>query len=266
MVMKSRSRLALSQAVFLFSTVLHAQPHALNALLDGSGFVQIPAGEFVMGSAEGNADEQPEHRVQITRPFEMSKYETTQAQWDAIMLSPHVMPTTKARVEGVNPSHFKGPTLPVENVTWNNVQEFIRLLNLRDPKHNYRLPTEAEWEYAARAKDEEDLPSDLEAFAWFEPNSQGKTQPVGQKKPNPFGLYDMHGNVREWVQDWYAPDSYSASPVDDPPGPASGSYRVYRGGSWHSAAKYCRTTFRGFDFPANDDYSVGFRLVRTGKL
>lgn len=215
-----------------------------------------------MGSTEGNADEQPKRSVMISKAFEMSKFEVTQAQWDAVMLTPHVMPTTKARVEGVNPSHFKGPTLPVENVTWTGVQEFIRLLNNRDPKHQYRLPTEAEWEYAARGKDTEDLPADLDSVAWHEANGQGKTHPVGQKKPNAFGLYDMHGNVREWVQDWYAPDAYGTGPATDPQGPESASYKVYRGGCWHAAAKYCRTTFRGFDLPANDDYSVGFRLVR----
>ena len=252
---------------FLFTGILSPQPHSLSALLDGSGFVKISAGEFIMGSQDGNADEQPEHRVRITGGFEIGKFEVTQAQWDAIMLTPHAMPTTKARVEGVNPSHFKGPTLPVENVTWNNVQEFIRLLNKRDTKHHYRLPTEAEWEYAAGGGDKLNLPADLDASTWYESNSQGRTQPVGQKRPNAFGLYDMHGNVREWVHDWYAPDSYSADadPVTDPQGLASGSYKVYRGGSWHSAVKYCRTTFRGFDFPSNDDYSVGFRLVRTAR-
>jgi formylglycine-generating enzyme required for sulfatase activity len=262
--MTSRVRLAFVLPA-LVAPLIYAQPHSLGALLDGGGFVRIPAGEFEMGSAEGNADEQPEHRVTISRDFEMSKLEVTQAQWDAIMLTPHAMPTTKARVEGINPSHFKGPTLPVENVTWTVVQEFIRLLNNRDPKHHYRLPTEAEWEYAARGKDIEDLPANLDAFAWYESNAEGKTHPVGEKKPNGWGLYDMHGNVREWVQDWYAPDSYSAEPTTDPQGPAIGSYRVYRGGSWHSAPKYCRTTYRGFDFPSNDDYSVGFRLVRTPK-
>jgi formylglycine-generating enzyme required for sulfatase activity len=254
----------LVQAV-VFATVSAAQSHSLSALLDGSGFVTIPAGEFTMGSTHGNADELPEHRVRITKAFEMGKYEVTQAQWDAIMLSPHVMPTTKARVEGVNPSHFKGSDLPVERVNWNSVQEFIRLLNKRDAKHLYRLPTEAEWEYAARGGDKPDAPANLVESAWHEANSQGKTQPVGQKKPNDFGLHDMHGNVREWVQDWYAPDSYSAELAIDPQGPQAGSYRVYRGGSWHSATKYCRAAFRGFDLPANDDYSVGFRLVRTAR-
>ena len=262
--MKSQLLSALALNALAVS-LLYAQPHSLAALLDGSGFVQIPAGEFTMGSAEGNADEQPQHQVKISKPFEMSKLEVTQAQWDAVMLTPHAMPSTRARVEGINPSNFKGPTLPVENVTWTSVQEFIKLLNNRDPKHLYRLPTEAEWEYAARGKDIEDLPANLDSVAWYESNADGKTHPAGEKKPNSWGLYDMHGNVREWVQDWYAPDSYGAGPVTDPQGPATGSYRVYRGGSWHSAPKYCRTTFRGFDFPSNDDYSVGFRLVRTPK-
>lgn len=240
--------------------------HLLGALLDGTGFVRIPAGEFTMGSTGGNADEQPPHRIRITRAFEMGKFEVTQAQWVAVMHNPHApRPNPKEAPVDVNPSHFKAPSRPVETVSWETVQEFLANLNKRDPKHTYRLPTEAEWEYAARAGSADDRPKDLDAVAWHEPNSGGKTQPVGQKAPNAFGLYDIHGNVLEWVQDWYAPDAYSTTASVDPKGPAAGSYKVYRGGGWLTSTKDCRSAFRGFDFANAGYYSVGFRIVRTPK-
>lgn len=233
--------------------------HSLTALLDGSGFVQISPGEFTMGSSSGNPDEEPAHRVRISRGFQMGKFEVTQAQWIATMRNPHA----KSTPEDVNPSKFKGRSRPVENVSWDAVQKFVTALNTRDPKHVYRLPTEAEWEYGARAGTQGEV-KDLDRIAWFQPNSNGQTQPVGQKAPNPWGLHDMLGNVLEWVQDWYAPD-YSSSARTDPGGPPSGTYKVYRGCGWLSEAKYCRPAFRGFDFPNTGYYSVGFRLVRTPK-
>ena len=119
-----------------------AQVHSLSSLLDNSGFVRIPAGEFEMGSRNGNADEQPVHSVRITQSFEMGKFEVTQAQWDSVMRDPHANTDSKARAAAnVNPSHFKGPARPVENVSWESVQLFIRTLNARDPKHVYGLPT-----------------------------------------------------------------------------------------------------------------------------
>jgi formylglycine-generating enzyme required for sulfatase activity len=239
--------------------------YLLGALLDGSAFARIPAGEFMMGSADGNADEQPIHRVAITKPFEMGKYEVTQAQWNAVMRNPHTRPNTGEGADAVNPSKFKGPSRPVENVAWNEVQQFIRALNIRDPDHIYRLPTEAEWEYASRAGSADDRPKKLDSLAWYEPNSGGETHPVGEKAPNAWGLYDTLGNVLEWVQDWYGMDYYANSPSTDPQGPASGSYRVYRGAGWLSESKYCRHAFRAFDFPSSGQHSVGFRLVRTAK-
>lgn len=245
--------------------IQNAELHSLSALLDGSGFVRIRAGEFMMGSNSGNPDEQPVHRVRISQDFEMGKLEVTQGQWDAVMRNPHAKAGSKQDAAHVNPSYFKGLARPVENVNWDAVQDFIQTLNKRDPAHVYRLPTEAEWEYAARAGSTGDSVKDLETEAWYESNADGQTQPAGQKKPNAWGLYDMQGNVREWVQDWYGPEFYASGPLRDPHGPASGSYKVYRGGGWLSAPKYCRPAFRGFDFPISNEYSVGFRLVRTAK-
>ena len=248
----------------------HSAPaiHTLDALLDGRAFVKISPGEFVMGFENGNRDEQPEHRVKITKPFEMGKYEVTQSQWIAVMRDPHSRPTNRgpAKVDGptkLNPSQFVGESLPVESVTWNAVEQFIQRLNVRDQKYTYRLPTEAEWEYAARAGEPNTRVT--EGSDWYAENSGEKTHPVGAKTPNAWGLHDMLGNVREWVDDWYGLDYYAESPAADPRGPQAGSYKVYRGGGWLSELKYCRPGFRGFDFPNAANYSVGFRLVRTPK-
>ena len=246
------------------------QLYGLSALLDGRGFVQIRAGEFLMGAGNGHADERPVHRVRISREFEMAKFEVTQAQWAAVMGSSHRRtarggPAAIEGSPGSDPSHFKGSRLPVESVSWNDVQRFLRTLNARDSKHEYRLPTEAEWEYACRAGSTGDFSGDLDAMAWYEENSEEQTHPVGQKQPNAWGLYDMHGNVWEWVQDSYGFDYYDNGLAIDPQGPAAGSYRVYRGGCWHKPAAYCRSAVRGFDFPGQPYYSVGFRLVRTPK-
>lgn len=230
--------------------------HSVTALVDGRGFVPIPAGEFTMGSTRGNPDEQPPHRVRITRSFEMGKFEVTQAQWDAVMRDPHA-------AKDVNPSHFKGPAKPVENVSWDDAQRFIQRLNKRDPEHVYRLPTEAEWEYACRAGRPDGDAIPVRDSAWFEGTSERQTHAVGQKKANAWGLHDMLGNVSEWVQDWFAPDAYSTSEDADPKGPPSGSYKVHRGCAWLSAEKQCRPSFRAFDFPNPGQYSMGFRLVRV---
>lgn len=242
--------------------------HGLDALLDGSGMARIPAGEFLMGAGGEIEDAKPAHRVRITQVFEMSKCEVTQAQWKTVMTDPHARPDAKrdtpdGGAPGTDPSHFKGASLPVENVSWDDVQIFLRRLNARDSTQRYRLPTEAEWEYASKAgKAGGDL-TNLNAKAWYKPNSEGQTQPTGQKQPNAWGLYDMLGNVSEWVQDWYAPDYYAQSPVTNPTGPDSGSYRVYRGGCWFDEEKYCRPALRRFDFPVSRFYNVGFRVVRT---
>jgi formylglycine-generating enzyme required for sulfatase activity len=215
-------------------------------------FVLIPAGTFMMGAEDGESDERPVHQVTISRPFYLGKYEVTQAQWQAVM--------------GNNPSLFQGdPKLPVEQVWWTDVQDFLRKLNAKEGGNRYRLPTEAEWEYAARAGSTTAYgfgsdASRLGEYAWYRDNSGGKTRPVGQLKPNAWGLYDMHGNVMEWVQDWYG--RYPAESVTDPQGPASGSHRMRRGGAWNSVATVCRSANR-YSVPGFRDDFLGLRLVRV---
>ncbi|GHU24948.1 hypothetical protein AGMMS50243_28630 [Betaproteobacteria bacterium] len=285
----------------------------------GTEFILIPAGSFTMG-ADKNAekasdDETPLHLVSISQAFYLGKYPVTQEQWEAVM--------------GSNPSQFKGRNNPVEEVSWDDVQTFIQRLNAKEGTKKYRLPTEAEWEYAARAgtksaysfgddaekpgdgaekagddakqlggdaeqsgddaaqlrdgaeqlgdgaeqlKDDaeqlkdgaEQLKDDAEqlgAYAWYYDNSVRQTHPVGQKKPNPWGLYDMHGNVWEWVNDWYDKSYYSRSPSTDPAGPASGQRRVLRGGSWNLHAEHLRSANRGSGTPGLRYDGFGFRLA-----
>ncbi|MDR2450345.1 MAG: formylglycine-generating enzyme family protein [Candidatus Accumulibacter sp.] len=219
-------------------------------------FVLIPAGSFLMGAdknfEETSDDETPQHQVTISKPFYLGKYEVTQAQWVAVMR--------------INPSKFSGWSNPVEYISWNNAQIFIERLNLKERTDKYRLPTEAEWEYAARAGTTTrysfgDDADNLGRHAWYDGNSGMKTHPVGQKEANPWGFYDMHGNVWEWVQDWYDEDYYAKSPVRDPSGPSEGSFRVLRGGSWYFDAAGLRSANR---FYLSPDYRVelnGFRLA-----
>jgi formylglycine-generating enzyme required for sulfatase activity len=157
-------------------------------------FVLIDKGSFPMGSSNGDEDARPIHTVHISKPFYLGKYEVTQREWQAVM--------------GTTPSNFQGDDLPVESVSWDDVQAFIAKLNDRVEGQPYRLPTEAEWEYAARAGKTTDYSfgddvGELGKYAWYEDNAGGKTHPVGQRGPNSWELCDMHGNVREWVQDWY---------------------------------------------------------------
>jgi len=173
-------------------------------------FVKVAPGEFMMGCSTGDnacdADEKPLHRVQITKAFEIGKYEVTQAQWQAVM--------------GSNPSTIKGDDRPVETISREEAQDFLAKLSARNDGYLYRLPTEAEWEYAARAG--APPPVSLDDVAWYAANSDDQTHPVGRKKPNAWGLFDMLGNVREWVSDQYAMNFYSSSPLADPTGPQSG--------------------------------------------
>jgi formylglycine-generating enzyme required for sulfatase activity len=179
----------------------------------GMEFVKVPAGEFMMGCSTGdqqcNPDENPRHRVQITKSFEIGKYEVTQAQWTKLMKT--------------NPSSNKGDNRPVETVSKLEAQDFIAKLNEINDGHRYRLPTEAEWEYAARAGMDSPYSGPLDQVAWHAGNSEEETHPVGQKKPNAWGLYDVQGNVREWVSDLYMANYYSISPSTDPTGPVPGT-------------------------------------------
>ena len=239
-------------------------------------WANISAGTFLMGSNQSKGSysdkEYPQHSVTISKDFQMLIYEVTQSQWKAVM--------------GNNPSHLKGKNNPVE-VTWTNSQSFISKLNKLDPGHGYRLPTEAEWEYCCRAGSDTDFcfgdnESLLGNYAWYRENANSQSAPVGLKKPNAWGLYDMHGNVWEWCEDWWDIDYYKHSPEIDPKGPASGTsvgnyigpLRVVRGGSWTKGASICRSTYRGGHFPDLYEevkdlidepmiYDIGLRLVRS---
>jgi len=225
---------------------LRARPQVVNGV--SMEFVRIQPGEFQIGSESGNGDEKPVHRVRITKAFEMGKNEVTQAQWEAVM--------------GSNPSYFKGADRPVEQVSWNDAQEFLSRLNARGDGYRYRLPTEAEWEYAARARTTGDNEGNLNSVAWYQSNSGGQTHPVGQKQANAWGLYDTLGNVWEWCQDWYDGNYYRNSPVEDPRGPSSGGARVLRGGSWFSNGRDVRVAFRDWGNPDCRYSGNGFRCVR----
>ncbi|NQT16435.1 MAG: SUMF1/EgtB/PvdO family nonheme iron enzyme [Planctomycetes bacterium] len=229
----------------------------------GMKLALIPAGEFLMGLGAGGlggGDDDPQHLVQITKPFCLGVYEVTQKQYWQVMSE--------------IPSGFKGDyQRPVERVSWEDAVEFCRRLSEKEGE-TYRLPTEAEWEYACRAGSTTtwyfgDSESRLGDYAWYSANSSDTTHPVGQKKPNAWGLYDMHGNVWEWCSDWHDKDHYSASPAIDPKGPDSGDGRVLRGGSWRSwtpLSSYPRSVGSAlctWSSPANRHSYNGFRLART---
>jgi formylglycine-generating enzyme required for sulfatase activity len=218
----------------------------------GMKFVWIPPGTFLMGSPsgeQGRFSDETQHRVTLTKGFYLGVYAVTQTEWQAVM--------------GTNRSHFKGDKRPVERVSWDHCQEFCRKLSEREGK-TYRLPTEAEWEYACRAGTTKayyfgDDPAKLPDYAWFDGNSGDETHPVGQKKPNAWGLYDMHGNVWEWCQDWYG--GYPTSDQVDPQGPSEGSDRVYRGGSWRHDPRRCRSADRHRFEPGHRYHNLGCRLA-----
>ena len=215
--------------------------------------VYVEGGTFMMGAtSEQGSDaydrEKPAHQVTLSS-FSIGRYEVTQEEWKAVM--------------GSNPSYFKGKKLPVEKVSWDDCQKFIRKLNQLTGKQ-FRLPTEAEWEYASRGGSKSRGykyagGNDLGSVAWYNGNSGGKTHDVGQKQPNELGLYDMSGNVWEWCQDWYG--DYSSSFQTNPTGSSSGSYRVYRGGSWSDLARFCRVSYRDGDAPGFRIYDLGLRLA-----
>ena len=215
--------------------------------------VKVEAGTFMMGATSEMENpyswEKPVHRVTLTNEYYMGKYEVTQALWQAVM--------------GSNPSKFKGDDLPVEKVSWNDCQEFISKLNSLTGR-KFRLPSEAEWEYAARGGKKSrgyqySGSSNISDVAWYWENSAKKTHPVGTKQANELGLYDMSGNVWEWCQDWHG--SYVSSPQMNPTGANSGLYRVWRGGSWYYGAWHCRSSNRSYAIPNYRDRYLGLRLV-----
>ncbi len=216
-------------------------------------FVFVKGGCYRMGDTfgDGRPDERPVHEVCVN-DFYLGKYEVTQGQWQGVM--------------GYNPAYHKnGDEYPVEQVSWNDVQGFILKLNDKTGQF-YRLPTEAEWEYAARSGGKPEKYSgggDVDAVAWYQSTSGGKTRHVGTKAPNGLGIHDMSGNVWEWVQDWYGSGYYSGSPRNNPKGPSSGTHRVARGGGWSAEVESCSSTDREYLIPAGGNNSMGFRIVRT---
>lgn len=215
--------------------------------------IYVEGGTFMMGALpndkEADSDETPRHQVTLSS-FYIGRYEVTQELWQAVM--------------GSNPSRFQGdPKQPVERVSWNECQTFINKLNALTGEQ-FRLPTEAEWEYAARGGQKSrgylySGSNNISDVAWYWENSNKTTHPVGQKQPNELGLYDMSGNVYEWCQDWYG--SYSSSAQTNPTGPSSPSYRVRRGGGWYFSARCCRASSR-YDAPDRSSNDLGLRLAR----
>jgi formylglycine-generating enzyme required for sulfatase activity len=206
-------------------------------------YIQISAGEFLMGSNFRWPSEQPVHKVTIAQDFEMSATVVTQAQWQAIM--------------GSNPSDFKGDNLPVERVSWDDIQIFIDKVNQQSQRYHYRLPTEQEWEYACRAGTTGEYAGELDEMGWYKDNANGGPHEVAKKKPNAWGLYDMHGNVWEWCQEWYK--DYPSTDLSGNVNPC----RVIRGGSWYFGDDYSRSAFRFYLCPDIRSNHLGFRLVRT---
>ncbi|MBT9546907.1 MAG: formylglycine-generating enzyme family protein [Candidatus Sericytochromatia bacterium] len=220
----------------------------------GMSFVRIEPGSFLMGSPDYERNRESDetlHSVTLSQPYWMQSTPVTQAQWQKLM--------------GNNPADFKGPQLPIENISWLDInQRFLPALNALG-EGKYRLPSEAEWEYAARAGSmksfyERHDASTLDAYAWYNNNSNFKTHPVGQKQPNAWGLYDMYGNVWEWCKDLYG--AYLLNQTQDPQGPARGQGRVMRGGSWFCSTNACRQAARGYLTPETRVRLTGFRLVR----
>jgi formylglycine-generating enzyme required for sulfatase activity len=245
-------------SVLLVLTSTSAAEEYVNSI--NMEFIRVPAGTFLMGAHDlenGSSKETPRHTVHISQAFYLAKYEVTQEQWMAVMGS-------------INPSNFISQDRPVDEVSWNDVQIFIQRLNTIEKTHAYRLPTEAEWEYAARAGSETsycygDDPegAELARYAWFEQNAGQQTHPVGRLSPNAWGFYDMHGNVTEWVQDFYDKQYYSVSPEKDPRGPKTGRKMVVRGGSWINQPYSCRSAARGYYSADYTDSDFGFRIVKV---
>jgi formylglycine-generating enzyme required for sulfatase activity len=237
-------------------------------------FVRIPAGEFNMGSPlvePGRRDDENLHRVRLTHSFYLQTTEVTQVQWRAVVNA------ATGTTLNLNPSYFThcGDACPVESVSWEDVKIFIDVLNtMYENAYEFHLPTEAQWEYAARAGSDTAFANgnisasgcnydrNLDVMGWYCYNADDSTHEVAQKLPNDFGLYDMHGNAAEWCSDWYE-ETYSATinPMIDPQGPDNGIERVFRGGGWNNSSVFCRSACRHMDNPDETYISRGFRLA-----
>lgn len=219
-----------------------------------------------MGSDTGKPDERPAHHVRITRPFEMAKYELTQKEWQAVMGPLELDRSTREWAVQRPRMRFGdlGEDKPVVGASWEDAQDFVAKLNRIDGRHRYRLPTEAEWEYACRAGTVEDIPADMNEVAWTHENFELELHPVGKKHANAWGLSDMHGNAAEWAADWYDKDYYRRTTASDPPGAPSGSTRVFRGGSVWNLGSNCGCAYRhgGGGLPSGRERATGIRLVR----
>lgn len=215
--------------------------------------VPIPAGSFRMGSEKGSDEEKPVHEVKVPKPLYMGKHEVTQEQWEAVI--------------GANPSKFKGAKNPVDSVSWNDCQAFLKKLGERVRGGKFALPTEAEWESACRAGSKTEFcfgddEKQLREYAWYWDNSEKTPHPVGGKNPNAWGLFDMHGSVSVWCEDlWH--DSYQGAPNDGSAWVVGGDHRVrvLRGGSWRGGPSYCRSAARFRVVPAIEGYGLGCRVV-----
>lgn len=258
-------------ALLIISTLalpVQADQSYTNAL--GMSFVKVPAGQFIMGSQDLDEvvlelpdgdevavrDETPAHPVVFHKEFYMGKTEVTREQWLRLMAT---RPGPESEWQREDWKH-----LPVVSVSWFDVQAFIEALNKHDPEADYRLPTEAEWEYAARAGSQGLRPvsiKQLAEYAWYIDNSGDELHPVATRAMNPWGIYDLYGNVWEWLQDWYAPDQYAVAETDNPQGPARGDKKIRRGGSYHCPVHLVRPAYRSADKPGVAYSVVGFRLI-----
>jgi formylglycine-generating enzyme required for sulfatase activity len=233
----------------------------------GMRFVYIPAGRFIMGSPPdeiGRNEFEIQHEVVISRGFYLQATEVTQAQWQSVMQ--------------VNPSEYRGDELPVQDVSWIDSEKFIRRLNQLEGDTKYRLPSEAEWEYACRAGSQKafsagpltvpgsNLDPLLDRVAWYKANSGKGPHKAGTKSPNAWGLYDMHGNVWEWCQDWWESwyGKFSGEAITDPAGPTRGRFKIIRGGGWFAGGTYQRSASRMRAKPASKSPGIGFRVARSG--
>lgn len=265
------------QTLFVLLSVTFISPSMASSLIEnaqGMKFVRIPAGDFIMGTqdlAEALSevidpkvdefkDETPAHKVVISRPFYIGQTEVTQQQWLAVMENKPGAPALWSRKDWQQ--------LPVTTISWFMAKAFVRELSKMDSKYNYRLPSEAEWEYAAKAGSPRLRPvtlAELEDYAWFIDNSGDVPHAVASRQANAFGVHDMLGNVWEWVEDWYGPGTYTSDARIDPEGPGKGRSKVRRGGSYHCPLHMVRPGYRSANPPGTDYDVFGLRVIAEPK-